>query len=500
MLIAKNIIKKFPGVTALSNVNLSLSPGKVTAIIGENGAGKSTLMKILSGIYTDYEGEIILNNKILRLKNVKEATEAGIAIIHQELNLVPHLSIAENIFLGNEIVNNAGLLENTKMNRVCLDLLSALHLKLNPETKIIDLKIGQQQLVEIAKAIHTQASLLIMDEPTSALSDAEVNILFTIIRQLKNKGKTILYISHKLDELFAIADEYIVLRDGAQIESGQMQSVSKSHLILKMSGREIKNDYAPHNYQDKQEILSVSNLFFIHPKYSQTSLHNISFSANKGEILGIYGLMGAGRSELLECLFGLNPQYMTGQIKINSEVCQITSPDKAIEHGLALVPEDRKSQGLAVDHSIKSNICLTILKRLSNWLGFIENKKENDFIQKAINQLNIKTSTVDNIARTLSGGNQQKIVLAKWLATDPQILMLDEPTRGIDIKTKSEIYALIRSLAESGKTILLVSSEIPEILAVSDRIMIMHEGHVTAFIDRPDASETILLKHALANN
>jgi ribose transport system ATP-binding protein len=498
MLEAKKISKKFGGVTALSDVSLTLHKGKVNAIVGENGAGKSTLMKIFSGVYTQYEGEIIYDSKPVKFSGTKAAEETGVAIIHQELNLVPHLTIAENIFLGREITNAFGMLDKKQMNEKTRLLLKKLNLTISPETKIAEIKVGQQQLVEIAKALHSNASVIIMDEPTSAISDKEVDNLFSIIEQLKTEGKTIAYISHKFKELFAIADYYVVLRDGATVDAGAMQSATQELLIQKMTGRDILPEKRTADFTDAKELLALKNISLQHPEIKSTKLlNNISLRLHRGEIVGIYGLMGAGRTELMEVIFGLHPQTASGEIIVEGSVRKIKSPVDAIAAGIALVPEDRKLQGLVLNQTVKTNISLTVLKKLEQWGLMISRSKENALTKDYISKLSIKTSSANNAAQNLSGGNQQKIVIAKWLATNPKILLLDEPTRGIDINAKTEIYRLMRSLAAEGLGIIMVSSELPEILAVSDRVLVMCEGELTANLPTNAANEQDILKYAI---
>jgi ribose transport system ATP-binding protein len=501
MLAAKNISKRFSGVVALENINLELYPGKVNAIIGENGAGKSTLMKIFSGVYTEYEGEIIYNDQPVIFSNTKEAELAGIAIIHQELNLVPFLSITENIFLGKEITNALGILDKKQMRDKAKQLLTRVGLNEDPDTKIAALKVGQQQLVEIARALYSNASVIIMDEPTSAISDKEVDNLFLIIGQLKGEGKVIVYISHKLKELFAIADRYVVLRDGHTIDAGNMHAVSQDELIRKMSGRNLGAEKRDSVSADTEELLSVKNICLKHPVLPNTNvLNDISFTLHKGEILGLYGLMGAGRTELMETIFGLHTENSTGEIAVDKVVRKINSPASAIGAGIGLVPEDRKLQGLILDQTVRSNISVTVLNKLRQWGLILSTAKEKELTDGYITRLAIKTSSGTTKARNLSGGNQQKIVLAKWLATNPKILLLDEPTRGIDINAKAEIYRLIRSLASEGMGIIMVSSELAEILAVSDRVLVMCEGELTANIPIGKASEVEILKYAIAKS
>lgn len=501
MLQAKNITKRFSGVTALSDVNLTLHPGKVTAIVGENGAGKSTLMKILSGVHTQYEGTIIYNGQPVKFSGTKDAEDAGIAIIHQELNLVPHLSIAENIFLGREITNAFGMLDKKQMHDKTRQLLACLNLAVDPQTKIAEIKVGQQQLVEIAKALYSNAAVIIMDEPTSAISDKEVDNLFSIIAQLKAAGKTIAYISHKFKELFAVADNYVVLRDGTTVDAGVMQKATQELLIQKMTGREIVFQKRNAAAGDAPVLLTVKNLSLRHPEIKNKNLFsNISFSLHKGEIVGIYGLMGAGRTEIMETIFGLYPKTAGGEVLVDTAAVKIKSPGDAIAAGIALVPEDRKLQGLILNQSVNKNIGLTILKQLQRWGIMLSNAKEKALSDNYISRLGIKTSSGNNAVQNLSGGNQQKIVIAKWLATKPKILLLDEPTRGIDINAKSEIYKLIKSLAAEGMGIVMVSSELPEILAVSDRVLVLCEGQLTASIPIEKATEAGILKAAIQKN
>jgi ribose transport system ATP-binding protein len=501
MLAAKNISKQFGGIHALSGIDLELYPGQVNAIIGENGAGKSTLMKILSGVYNDYEGEIIYNGQVVRFSGPRDAEEKGIAIIHQELNLVPYLSITENIFLGREITNQFGMLDKKKMNAKAAGLLSKLNLELSPETKVAALRVGQQQLVEIAKALHAEAAVIIMDEPTSAISDKEVDSLFALVRQLRSEGKTIVYISHKLKELLTIADRYVVMRDGCVIGAGDMKTVSQEELIRQMTGRNIISEQTGHSPDGSRILLSVESMTLKHSFLPNVKvLSNVSFSLHEGEILGIYGLMGAGRTELMECIFGLHPKNAKGKITINGNETVIKSPADAIRAGIALVPEDRKLQGLILNQSISSNISMSILQKLERWGLMISRSKEKQVSARYINQLSIKTTSSEKRADQLSGGNQQKVVLAKWLATKPKILLLDEPTRGIDIHAKYDIYKLMKKLAAEGIGIVMVSSELPEILAVSDRVLVMCEGELTATFAIEQCSEATILKHAINKN
>ncbi len=493
----KNVSKDFSGIYALKNVDLQIYPGEVTAIIGENGAGKSTLMKIISGVYTEYEGNVMLNGEKVCYKNPKEASEQGVIIIHQELNLIPYLNITENLFLGNELINRFGLLDYPKMRKKAKDLLVRLHLEIDPDTPLIQLRVGQQQLVEIAKALLLESKVLIMDEPTSAISDHEVALLFQIINDLKAKGVAMVYISHKLNELFEIADRFTVLRDGEKVGSGTMKGTTHDQLIQMMVGRNLADNIRMSDHIQPEEVLRVENLCFRNPENTKDFLvHDVSFSLKKGEVLGICGLMGAGRTELLEAIFGLYPAYVSGKIFIEGVEKQIRSVTDAIGAGIGLVPEDRKLQGLILNMDVTRNTSLTSLERISKF-NFINKKKEVEMSRHYIQKLDIQVKSPEMEVQKLSGGNQQKVVVAKWLATNPKILLLDEPTRGIDVGTKTEIYKLINELAGQGIGIIVVSSELPEILTVSDTILVLSESKLTAKLIREEATEEIIMKAAL---
>lgn len=498
MLVTKNITKKFPGVIALENVNLTIDAGKVTAIIGENGAGKSTLMKILSGVYTDYEGQIIFKEKPVQFSGTAAAQDAGIAIIHQELNLIPYLSITENIFLGRETVTAAGLLDKKAMYAKAKTLLNTLNLDVDPNNLVATLKVGQQQLVEIAKALLLDADLIIMDEPTSAITEAEVETLFKVIEQLREQNKAIVYISHKLNELFIIADNYIVLRDGKTIESGKMQTMTHDELIKKMVGREIVPIQKEFAADGATELLRIENIC-LKQKNKANKLNDISFTVNSGEIVGIFGLMGAGRTELLETIFGLHPAASSGTVTVDNKNITINKPADAVKAGIVLLPEDRKKDGLVLGMEVKKNISLPCLEFVET-MGLLSDVKETSLARKYIQQLGIKTPSEKQITKNLSGGNQQKIVLAKWLERNPKILLLDEPTRGIDVNAKNEMYKLMQELAGKGMGIVMVSSELTEILTVSDRILVMAEGKITATIPISEATEDNVLKAAISIN
>jgi ribose transport system ATP-binding protein len=452
-------------------------------------------------VYVDYEGSIIYNNEPLTLTGTKDAEAKGIVIIHQELNLVPGLSITENIFLGRERCNSLGILDKKQMAQQTKGLLEKVKLDADPGQLVGSLKVGQQQLVEIAKALHTKASVIIMDEPTSAISDKEVDNLFVIINELRNEGKTIVYISHKLKELFTIADRFVVLRDGCSVDSGEMADMTQDQLIHKMTGRALNGSTDNAKVTSTEPILRVEHINLKSAsRHGANVLSDISFTLHKGEIVGLYGLMGAGRTELMETLFGLHPKRASGNVFVNEQPVSIQTPIQAIKQGLALVPEDRKAHGLILDQKIKTNISITVLNQLQRWGIILHNKKETQLSKEYIQQLGIKTNSENNLAGNLSGGNQQKIVLAKWLATNPRILLLDEPTRGIDINARFEIYSLMKKLASAGMAILLVSSELPEILTASDRVLVMAEGRLTADIPIAEATESNVLKYAIQHN
>jgi ribose transport system ATP-binding protein len=497
MLVAENIGKRFSGVVALENVSMELLAGRVTAILGENGAGKSTLMKILSGVYNEYEGRIIFKGETVKFRNPIDAQNAGIAIIHQELNLVSYLSITENLFLGREITNAFGMLSRKAMRAKTQELLNKLRLNVDPDTLIADLRVGQQQVVEIAKALLCDAEMIIMDEPTSAITESEVDVLFEIIAELKSENKAIVYISHKLSELFKIADDYVVMRDGRKIENGSMAGMTQDQLIHKMVGREINIVRKNSAQSAKRLLLSVKDVSLAKPgDRNKKTLENISFDLYSGEVLGIFGLMGAGRTELMETLLGVHPALMAGKISIENNELNIRSATEAIDSGIVLVPEDRKKDGLVLNMDIKTNISLSNLDETKS-IGMLDKAKEQKLAEKYVNALKIKCSSAGQTVKNLSGGNQQKVVLAKCLATKPKVLMLDEPTRGIDINAKNEIYKLIIELAAEGMGIIMVSSELPEILAISDRVLVMADGTIKAEMNINDATEDKILKAAI---
>ncbi len=470
----------------------------VTAVVGENGAGKSTLMKIISGVHQEYEGEVWLHGERVAFRHPREAAGAGVVIIHQELNLIPHLSISENIFLGQERTRGLGWLDNRGMHKKAADLLASLNMGVDPRTPVHRLRVGQQQLVEIARALLFDSKVMIMDEPTSALSGQEAELLFQIINDLKKKGVAVMYISHKLDELDAIADRYEVLRDGMNAGSGRMGDVTREQLIRMMVGRELQAGIRDQGKVRGEEILRVDHLTFRNPMNRNDYLvRDVSFSLHRGEVLGISGLMGAGRTELLEALFGLHPDHVAGDIRVEGKPVKMNRVTDAIAAGIGLVPEDRKLQGLILNLDVVKNLSLASLDRLFPH-PFLSRKKEEELAAHFIDKLKTRVADPRMEVQKLSGGNQQKVVIAKWLATRPRILLLDEPTRGIDVGAKSEIYRLIGELAEQGIGLVVVSSELPEILAISDRILVMSESRLTATLERMEATEEVIMNAALA--
>ncbi len=497
VLYAEKITKTFPGVRALDAVDLSVYAGKVNAIVGENGAGKSTLMNILSGVYTGYEGDIYLYGEHTVFAGPADAQKRGIAIIHQELYLVANLSVAENIFLGREYTTRLGLIDYPRLHREAETLLKQLELDIDPRTRLGDLRVGRRQLVEIAKALSLRARTVIMDEPTSALTSQEIRILFKTIHRLKQQGVAVVYITHKLDELFEIADNLTVLRDGKRIIQQDFSGITHDEIVSLMVGRKIENFYIKNHKISDRVVLKARNICLKHPTLpGRRLLDDVSFDLYHGEVLGVFGLLGAGRTELLETLFGLHSDRGGGRIEIDGVPCALTSPQRAIADGLALVPEDRKSEGLLLDMTVNENMSLSCLQQFVKY-GFINDKATWKLSEQYIQKLNIKTPSQNRAVNNLSGGNQQKVVLAKWLATQPKVLLLDEPTRGIDINAKNEIYQLINHLAQQGLGIVMVSSELPEILAICDRIFVLAAGVKTGEYPARQASEKTLLKAAI---
>lgn len=498
ILTAEGIGKNFGGITALSDVRFDLRRGEIHALMGENGAGKSTLMKILSGVHAQYDGRVAVDGKEVRFASVRQAEAAGIAIIHQELNLVPEMSVADNIFLGREPRIAGLVIDSRASRRATAALLGRLGIVLDPDVRVGTLRIGEQQLVEIAKALSLSARVLIMDEPTSALSPAECERLFKIARQLAAEGVAIVYISHRIDEVMHLADRVTVFRDGRHVLTRDMSELDQDRIISAMVGRTLHAEPVEDRASAGDVILSVADLalFKPHRKGWRDVLRGVSFDLHAGEILGIGGLLGSGRTEILETLFGSTTGRASGDIRMHGNPVDIRSPRDARRLGLALVTEDRKAQGLHLQSSITDNVALPLVGRLARY-GLRSFSRETGLASDAVRTLGIRCSSVKQAAGTLSGGNQQKVVIGKWLATRPRVLLLDEPTRGIDVGAKREIYDLVFRLArEQGLAIIVVSSEMPELLLLADRILVMAEGRQTGLIARAEATEERIMQLA----
>jgi D-xylose transport system ATP-binding protein len=490
-----NVNKYFPGTQALDNVNLDVYEGEIHAICGENGAGKSTLMKILSGVYSHgtYEGQIYYQGNEVKFANVKDSEQLGIRIIYQELTLVPHMTVADNIFLGAEpsrcgVINQNELFSNTEQ------LLKTYNLDIPYNARVGALGIGQQQMVEIAKALSGNASLLILDEPTSALTIEETNVLMGILRDLRASGVTCIYISHKLDEVFEIADRITVLRDGQVIDTSDIEGLDQNKVISLMVGRELTSQYPPRTKNIGDITFEVKNWTVAKAgNVSRPVVKDVSFDLRKGEILGVSGLMGSGRTELVQSIFGEFGKRISGELVLDGAPVEIRSSQDAISHGIALLTEDRKNTSLVLKHSVLANATLASVKDLLRW-RVIDPNKELSITYEYKDRLQIKAPTIHTIVNDLSGGNQQKVAIAKWLLTEPKILIMDEPTRGIDVGTKYEVYRLMNELTSEGVSIIMVSSELPEILGMSDRILVMSEGSVAGIVDNHNVSmETIMM-------
>ncbi|MGQ7279002.1 sugar ABC transporter ATP-binding protein [Brevibacillus thermoruber] len=485
----KEISKSFPGVKVLDGVQLNLKRGEVLALMGENGAGKSTLMKILGGIYQRDGGTIVVKGQTQENMTPDIAAKRGIAIIHQELNLIPHLSVMENIFLGREFTyGKSGFVNWSRMRTEAKRWLEQLAIDLDPATPVGELSVGQQQMIEIAKALSMQADILVLDEPTAALTNREIDALFDVIAALKRKGVGMIYISHRMEEIFQISDRITVLRDGRYVGTVRTAETSLDELVKMMVGREITDRFPKVEVKPGEERLRVENLTV------RGKLSGISFSVRSGEIVGVAGLMGAGRTEMAKALFGAE-RIDGGAIFVDGKPVRISQPIDAIRAGIALVTEDRKEEGLVLPLSVRENIALPNLAKLSS-LGVMNRRAEQALSDETIRRLLIKTAGGEQAAGSLSGGNQQKVVIGKWLATQPKILILDEPTRGVDIGAKKEIYDIMNRLAQEGVAILMISSELPEVLGMSDRVLVMHEGRITGSFSRAEATQELIMHAA----
>ena len=484
----QGITKQFPGVKALDNVSFRLRSGEVMALLGENGAGKSTLMKVLSGVHNKDSGRMKVFGQEIDNMNPKRAQELGVAIIHQELNMCQHLTVAENMFLGREKVNGM-VLSQKEMNREAAKVLDNLGIDLDPTTLVGNLQVSKQQMVEIAKALSTNARVLIMDEPTSALTSKEIEELFRIIHQLKNEGRGIVYISHRLEELQHIVDTVTIMRDGQFILESPFKDISMNDIIANMVGREIKEKFPRVECKRGKPVLEVKNL------NAGRMVRDVSFTSYEGEILGFAGLMGAGRTETTRALFGVDPKE-SGTIILDGKEIKINNPMDAIRQGVVLAPEDRKKDGLCTKLSVRSNIELPNLDIACNKLGVVNRRKVSEMVKKSVSNFAIKMAGPEVDAGSLSGGNQQKVVVAKWLARDSRVVIFDEPTRGIDVAAKVEIYHLMNQLKQQGISVIFVSSEMPEVLGIADRIIVMCDGRVTGELDIQDATQEKILELA----
>jgi ABC-type sugar transport system ATPase subunit len=486
----KGISKRFPGVQALDRVELTLHTGEVLGLIGENGAGKSTLMKIVLGEYQKDEGEMLLKGNPYHPKTPNEALHSGISMIHQELTLVPEMTVAENIWIGRESkFTKMGLIDIKAREKAAIDLLNEWEIDLNPRLNASELSVAHMQLVEIARAVSYDADIIIMDEPTSALTNTEIEKLYRIIKTLAQKGKGIIFISHKLDELFEICDNVVVLRDGQYVKTSSTNTITRDQLITMMVGRELSDLYPKKEVQLGDIIFEVENL-------SKKGVYeNVSFSVRRGEILGFCGLMGAGRTEIMQSIFGIDSPPETGTIKLYGKEIHNKNTKQAIKNGLSMVTEDRLRSGVIHKLSVRENISLAYISKITRF-GFIDKTKEAEDCNKIIKAINIKVPSSEQEVGMLSGGNQQKAILGKWLLTQPEVLILDEPTRGIDVGAKAEIYRLIGNLAQSGKAVIVISSELPEIMGVSDRIVVVRKGKIVAEEQRNNFDQETLVKRA----
>ncbi|MDR1507140.1 MAG: sugar ABC transporter ATP-binding protein [Treponema sp.] len=492
----EGIEKSFPGVHALSNCHFDLFPGEVHGLVGENGAGKSTLMKILAGIYTKDAGTIKIRGETAEAHNTKQAQALGISIIHQELNLMKHLTAAQNIFIGREQKKGLPfLVDDKEINRKSGELFKLINLDLNPRAIAGSLTVAQQQMIEIAKALSFSMDVLVMDEPTSALSESEIEKLFKVIQNLRDQKKGVIYISHRMDELHRICDRVTVMRDGRYIATNPMKGISTEQIISQMVGREIFESNHAHGDTSKNEVvLEVKNLKST-VKTGAGAVKDVSFTLHRGEILGFAGLLGAGRTETMRLIFGADSME-GGEIFVKGERITIKKPKDAVDRGIGYLSEDRKRYGLALNMSVKANTVMASMVKFLKPLWILDEKKQKSVTQEYVKKLNTRTPSLEQLARNLSGGNQQKVIVGKWLVRDSDILIFDEPTRGIDVGAKSEIYKLLNELADQGKAIIMISSELPEILRMSHRVVVMCEGRVTGTLDSKESTQEKIMYYA----
>ncbi|AOA02913.1 sugar ABC transporter ATP-binding protein [Carnobacterium maltaromaticum] len=486
--IMKNIYKAFGTNAVLEGVNFDTHGGEIHALMGENGAGKSTMMNILTGMHKKDQGTILINGKEHSYTNPKEAEEHGVSFIHQEMNTWPQMTVLENLFIGKEMKNKIGFIRSKEMKTLALKTFKELGITMDLDADVQTLSVGQQQMIEIAKALMTDCQVLIMDEPTAALTDREIRMLFKIIQHLKTKEVAIIYISHRMEEIFEISDRITVMRDGMTVDTTLTKETNVDDVVRKMVGREISDYYPKKNAEIGETVFEVKNL-------SGTSgFENISFSVKSGEIVGFSGLMGAGRTEIMRGIFGIDP-ISQGEIFLEGKKVQLKNPSTAIKAGVGFLTENRKEEGLVLDFSIKDNISLPSIDEF-RVRGLIDTKTEDEFVQLLMKRLTVKAQNEDISAGSLSGGNQQKVVLAKWIGIGPKVLILDEPTRGVDVGAKREIYQLMNELAERGVAIVMVSSDLPEVLGVSDRILVVHEGKIAGELNRTEATQEKIMNLA----
>lgn len=492
-----NITKVFPGVVALKNVSFDIRRGEIHAIIGENGAGKSTLMNILSGVYQPDEGHIEFDGEIVRFKDPRDAQNMGVAMIHQELSLARHMSVAENIYQGRMLKKPSGFIDRKRMVEECRKYLKSLGVEyINPKTLVKNLSVSQMQLVEIAKAVSISAKLLIMDEPTSSLTSGEISVLLNIMRSLKSEGVSILFITHKLEEVMEVADRITVLRDGTYISTLNKEEATIDQMVSLMVGRNFQKKAHREfikDYSNREVVLEVHNLNV------SDRVKNASFKLYKGEVLGLTGLVGAGRTELLQGIFGVD-KVTSGTIKVNGKPVKIKHPSDAVKLGMGMIPEGRKEQGMFLKLPVKDNMTMVHLKELSNKLRLINKKMLKQIVYKYIDELSIKTPSIMQVSQNLSGGNQQKTIIARWLMHKPEILFLDEPTHGIDVGAKAEIYRIIDELSKKGVSLILSSSELPEVLSLCDRIIVMHRGEIRGTLFHDEADQVKIMNLTLEEN
>lgn len=484
----ENIEKSFPGVKALDKVNLNVYRGRVMALMGENGAGKSTLMKVLTGVYEKDAGEIFFNKEKVEFKNIKESQEKGIAIIHQELNLIPNMSITENIFLGRELTNKFGKIDWKLMNKEAKEILKILEVEIDEKSLVRELSVGKMQMVEIAKALSQNAKLIVMDEPTDSLTEKETESLFKVIKKIISEGRSVIYISHRMKEIPQICDDITIMRDGKFIVEKEIKEIDEDFIIEKMVGRKLEDQFPRVEIERKEKILEVKNL---NGEFSK----NVSFDLYSGEVLGVAGLMGAGRTEIFRTIFGYLKKD-SGSIEVFGKKIEIEKTADAIKNGIIYVSEDRKKDGLIQMLNIKDNMSLSSLDKFTKFIS-IDNKKEKEEINRYVGKFSIKTPSIYKTVKNLSGGNQQKVALAKALMTEPKILFLDEPTRGIDVGAKKEIYDLINDLKRKGMGIVCISSDMAEVIGISDRIMVIHENKVKGVLEKKDFSQENIMKLAI---